>query len=1040
MRWFGVRRRIPRALEPWAALEARLSMALSDPDSHGTIDLQAAVRRVARAKPLHPLTRHARGGWPSSLILWVDERGPLAGLVVDRWEVAAKVVSRMGWSRVQVCPMDPLSVSASDPGEPLPGRPGPGDTVLALTELGVADLAGVSSRAWLGLGRRVRAVGARAIALCPVGAAGLPRDLLGAWRPVAWGPGTARADRVERVRRARRLLRLASRAALIQPGLLRDLRSLLRPDEADVLTELDAAALPEVRQVAPDRLRLTSKGRRDLQAAFDREDVALHTQVQACIADWRAGEPTELFATEILSWEDALGPQPDAGRWDAAWARAVLAPVAGLLEAQGESATGLDRAGWLEFGRRVGRSFGQDSKASVETQAVVSPLVAWSRRPGDPIPAITAAEDLDRAGGAVPEGRWLRIRLRGDALMLEDGVRPFDPAVAPRRRGSPLGRVQAAWLRTTSGKRADVDGAPGETLPLRPGRWATVRTDLAELRFRAIEKPPWATAIGRDRFGLWADWDIHGVVQKMRWIPPGRFMMGSRKGEVGRWEDEPHHEVTLTHGYWLGDTPVTQALWKTVVRAHKLDLNPSPSSFKGPARPVEQVSWDDVQPWLQAISTDARLPTEAEWEYACRAGIARATWRGELENEQRAPLLDSIAWYVDNSDNQTQPVAQTAPNPWGLFDMLGNVYEWCIDGVESLDELADAPATDPWVDPALAASRVVRGGAWGDPARCCRAAYRVGSSASSQAGYLGFRVARGSESARPTQVFLRPKARDQSQRLWPGAPHDVHQLLVAALGHAELHRTRIVSSLHLVTAAFDVCQVGAFHGLERLRDAIDARRVPRQAWRVEPEWSAMRPRLSPRLARWRTILGANVTTDGLVERLAAQTRSPVLVRYGNANPWSELTVMANAAYWSWFDRPTQPGRPVLEVLGGPEDGKLLAVKSGQVVGRYSPDRTVAHPLYTDCGGHDALLSRRHLHVHRWSSWSTPDGESVGTIELVGRAQGRRFSAVGAHPGTLHRGVPVHLRAGDILLLTEDTWLRVWLESDAPRHRPEQQED
>ena len=163
----------------------------------------------------------------------------------------------------------------------------------------------------------------------------------------------------------------------------------------------------------------------------------------------------------------------------------------------------------------------------------------------------------------------------------------------------------------------------------------------------------------------------------MRWIEPGTFQMGSPDSEDGRYSDEgPQHEVRLTKGFWLGDTPVTQALWTAA-------MGNNPSHFKDPKRPVESVSWDDVQQFLNKMNARVPgiglgLPTEAQWEYACRAGTEGANYaRGGQK-------LADIAWFGENSGGQTHPVATKPCNDWGLYDMLGNVWEWCADGTTQL--------------------------------------------------------------------------------------------------------------------------------------------------------------------------------------------------------------------------------------------------------------------------------------------------------------------------------------------------------------------
>lgn len=277
--------------------------------------------------------------------------------------------------------------------------------------------------------------------------------------------------------------------------------------------------------------------------------------------------------------------------------------------------------------------------------------------------------------------------------------------------------------------------------------------------------PAWAWGWGQDRFGVFTEIRLGDVIQKMRWIPPGSFLMGSPESEAGRLEWEgPQHRVQLTEGFWLGETPCTQALWREV-------MGENPSRFVSPERPVEQVSCEACQDFLEASENlqpglHWRLPTEAQWEYACRAGTSTATWVGDLEilGERNAPLLDAIAWYGGNSgvdfdlaeghdssawpDRQhaheragTRQVKTRKPNPWGLVDMLGNVYEWCEDRSELIHSYPPKERVDPVGNDGT--ERVIRGGSWDSYARSVRAAYRDALEPGIRLVHLGFRLSRG---------------------------------------------------------------------------------------------------------------------------------------------------------------------------------------------------------------------------------------------------------------------------------------------------------
>ena len=192
--------------------------------------------------------------------------------------------------------------------------------------------------------------------------------------------------------------------------------------------------------------------------------------------------------------------------------------------------------------------------------------------------------------------------------------------------------------------------------------------------------PDWAGEWGQDQYGLWAALVYRGIVQVFRWIRPGQFIMGSPDDEPGRGVDETCHGVTLTRGFWLADTACTQALWQAVMKDN-------PSKFKGEELPVNSVSWGDCQTFLEQINNllpglNLGLPTEAQWEYACRAGPRTPFSFGQTISTDQANFNGNYP-YVGAEKGEyrktTVPVKVLPCNDWGLYQMHGNVWEWCQD-------------------------------------------------------------------------------------------------------------------------------------------------------------------------------------------------------------------------------------------------------------------------------------------------------------------------------------------------------------------------
>jgi formylglycine-generating enzyme required for sulfatase activity len=226
----------------------------------------------------------------------------------------------------------------------------------------------------------------------------------------------------------------------------------------------------------------------------------------------------------------------------------------------------------------------------------------------------------------------------------------------------------------------------------------------------------------------------NSIGMKFVLIPAGNFMMGSPPDDPKRNKDEvPRHQVVFSRPFYMQTTEVTQAQHRTI-------MGGNPSHFKGCDRcPVEKVSWFDAQEFIRRLNAREktnkyRLPTEAEWEYACRAGTRTAYYFGNDPGS-----LGAYAWYRRNSGGQTRPVARKRPNRWGLYDMHGNVWEWCSDWYHKY-YYRTSPARDP-KGPSSGRSRLVRGSCWAnDQSSIMRSAFRNRMDPGNRSNDLGFRV------------------------------------------------------------------------------------------------------------------------------------------------------------------------------------------------------------------------------------------------------------------------------------------------------------
>ena len=339
---------------------------------------------------------------------------------------------------------------------------------------------------------------------------------------------------------------------------------------------------------------------------------------------------------------------------------------------------------------------------------------------------------------------------------------------------------------------------------------------------------------------------VNGVSFKMVKVEGGTFTMGATAEMEGEaWDDEkPTHSVTLSN-YFIGETEVTQALWEAV-------MGSNPSCHKGGNLPVEQVSWDDCQEFIRKLNRLTgkrfRLPTEAEWEYAARGGNKSQGYRYAGNN-----TISEVAWYGYNSGNQTHPVATRKANELGLYDMSGNVWEWCQDWFGSY---SSSPQTNS-KGPDIGNDRALRSGGWDSDARVCRSSFRGNGTPSHRFSVIGLRLALSdidktatsqSYPKRPqvgVQVGEEDSVRDDSEVFvfveeppsFPGGEEAMYRYLSENIRYPEEARNAHVSGKVFVN--FVIEKDGRITNVKVLRDigcgcGAEARRVVENMPRWKP--------------------------------------------------------------------------------------------------------------------------------------------------------------------------------------------------------------
>jgi formylglycine-generating enzyme required for sulfatase activity len=729
-------------------------------------DLRKLVSRLARADVVTVFPRRTRTRMPERVVVVADRSRRLIPLWDDQFDVVRVLRSslRRGAVETLVVRDRPTHGREVRELERLVRRGGgPVAPVLVLSDLGaLADEA--TRTAWREFGRSARRVGSLTSALTPCLAPTRASVDPRLWRTASWEGGSiassaGRADGVER------LLRLTSIALRVEPALLRAVRMLLPRSDADAQSELDVWSHEAARGEQYQGFELRDQTlRARLRRELAREAPELQRRLVEILEVRHAKALRDLWFEELVTLEPfvAHGVLP---RGELEEARKYFSRFASSLAAANpdEDARMALRSYFCRFELRAPEELWTDPQLG-------QPLLdAWQLahlddRSAIPPQSVDSARIADLVGS--DSSTYWSLHQLGQRLVLA----PHEPGAAPPQRASPLHATVSVGRAGVSvagpALRGKFAGGDTPSIVVAPSGSVTLSSESSVIELAPCRRPPWASAMGRDKFGLWVEFEVKGVTARMRWIPPGTFLMGASAAEKN-WavHDETAHPVTLTSGFWLAETPVTQALWTAVMRKN-------PSRFRTPDRPVERASWDDCRmfhhklnklvPWLEA-----RFPTEAEWEYACRAGTTTSTYVGDLDivGVHNAPILDDIAWYGGNSgvdeafpnasDSSdwsekhhahnraaTHPVGSKPPNPYGLRDMLGNVYEWCSDWLDDYPmKLVDDPKGPS--SRGYGYQHVLRGGSWASRARDVRAAARFAFHAWYSNGSCGVRLARG---------------------------------------------------------------------------------------------------------------------------------------------------------------------------------------------------------------------------------------------------------------------------------------------------------
>ncbi len=738
---------LPEMLAPMKRLWPMLINDLSHTRNTTLPDIPKIVKRLSLGLPMPVKLSKQRTTWAETIHIIVDTADHLFPYRADVMRMVKKMRNRVGSRRLKILrftsyPGGPWEGWYLDhsPGNDVYSAPHEHGRVCILGDLGVLKHDDQTGAGWEQFIEKLHRKNIPVFIFSPASVKKYSPKVRRMAKFQPWDArarfsrhiGAARREHLSRPQPAelKKLKILLSCTSLFTPGLLRRLRTRFLPQSPSALEGMIWKET-ETFTLSGSMGAWKQDGLETYREEFRKEKLPWKEEVVQVVTDYFQGFPTDFLAVqEIIAGALTNKPAYDAKQ-----------TLKALL-----SATWHGRSQHADLTQSFLRFFIDNQDTTdwqkdddlLHTAFVVANREELDKGFPENLPKGCNPDKLRWVVAEPPRGK-LVLRQANTSLLcnLQDSSQKFPhtislPGQLYTTKGQPLWQDTAqVWRELKDGQ--EFTGS--NSLRIHTGN------ELLEIEALAFADLAWASALARDKIGLYADLEIKGITQRFRWLEPGSFMMGSPKNEPERYNDETLHKVHLSKGFWMADTTVTQELWRVV-------MGDNPSDFKGEKRPVEMVSWKDAQKFIKKLNglvpgLSVRLPTEAEWEYGCRAGTTTPFSFGENITPDQVNYDGNFPYNNGRKGkcrDETVEVKSLPCNNWGLYEMHGNVWEWCRDWYQK--DLGRDEATDPQ-GPERGEDRVLRGGSWFDDGRGVRSALRSWSGPGDRIRGVGFRLARG---------------------------------------------------------------------------------------------------------------------------------------------------------------------------------------------------------------------------------------------------------------------------------------------------------